>query len=145
MIQFERKKFMELTHQELFCMYKLRVSVFVVEQECPYQEVDDTDLSATHILGKNEAGELIAYMRIYETSDTCWHIGRVIVKKEERQANYGRLLVDFGLSQISSGCLIKAQAQERLQHFYTSFGFQPVSEVYLEDNIPHIDMEFKKV
>ncbi|MGY3704234.1 hypothetical protein BW731_07210 [Vagococcus martis] len=145
MITFENKSFESLTNQEIFEMYQLRVSVFVVEQKCPYQEVDDTDLIATHILGKNEVGELIAYMRIYETSDTCWYIGRVIVKKEERQANYGRLLVEFGLSQISSGYLIKAQAQERLQRFYTSFGFQPVSEVYLEDNIPHIDMEFKKV
>lgn len=144
MITFENKSFESLTNQEIFEMYQLRVSVFVVEQKCPYQEVDDTDLIATHILGKNEVGELIAYMRIYETSDTCWHIGRVIVKKEERQANYGRLLVEFGLSQISSGCLIKAQAQERLQRFYTSFGFQPVSEVYLEDNIPHIDMVLTK-
>jgi len=143
MIIFENKSFETLTNQEIFEMYKLRVAVFVVEQECPYQEVDDTDLIATHILGKNEAGELVAYMRIYQT-DTTWHIGRVIVRKDQRKSNYGRNMVDYALSLIENGSTIEAQAQEYLQKFYGSFGFTPVSEVYLEDNIPHIDMVLKK-
>ena len=143
MIIFENKSFETLTNQEIFEMYKLRVAVFVVEQECPYQEVDDTDLIATHILGKNEAGELVAYMRIYQT-DAIWHIGRVIVRKDQRKSNYGRNMVDYALSLIENGSTIEAQAQEYLQKFYGSFGFTPVSEVYLEDNITHIDMVLKK-
>ncbi|MGX4686952.1 GNAT family N-acetyltransferase [Vagococcus sp. JNUCC 83] len=144
MIQFECKTFDELSHLELFFIYKFRVEVFVVEQNCPYQEVDDIDLSAKHILGKNSEGKLVAYMRIYQ-KNTHWYIGRVIVKKAHRTLNYGKKLVSYGLSQIPTGSLIKAQAQAYLQEFYQSFGFKPISEVYLEDNIPHIDMTFIKL
>lgn len=143
MITFENKSFESLTNQEIFEMYQLRVSVFVVEQNCPYQEVDDTDLIATHILGKNDAGELVAYMRIYQTDNT-WHIGRVIVREDNRKSNYGRNMVEYALSLIETGSTVEAQAQEYLQKFYGSFGFKPVSEVYLEDNIPHIDMVLTK-
>lgn len=143
MITFEQKRFDHLTRQELFSMYQLRVAVFVVEQECPYQEVDEIDLSAIHVLGKNEAGELVAYMRLFQENQS-WHIGRVTVRKSDRHLNYGRKLVSYGLSCVPTNQLIKAQAQKYLKNFYESFGFEATSDVYLEDNIPHIDMEWIK-
>lgn len=143
MITFEQKRFDHLTRQELFSMYQLRIAVFVVEQNCPYQEVDEIDLSAIHVLGKNEAGELVAYMRLFQENQS-WHIGRVTVRKSDRHLHYGRKLVSYGLSCVPTNQLIKAQAQEYLKSFYESFGFEAISDVYLEDNIPHIDMEWIK-
>lgn len=143
MITFEQKRFDHLTRQELFSMYQLRVAVFVVEQDCPYQEVDEIDLSAIHVLGKNEAGELVAYMRLFRENQS-WHIGRVTVRKSDRHLHYGRKLVSYGLSCVPTNQLIKAQAQKYLKNFYESFGFEATSDVYLEDNIPHIDMEWIK-
>ncbi|UUV98627.1 GNAT family N-acetyltransferase [Vagococcus luciliae] len=143
MITFEQKRFDHLTRQELFSMYHLRVAVFVVEQDCPYQEVDEIDLSAIHVLGKNEAGELVAYMRLFQENQS-WHIGRVTVRKSDRHLHYGRKLVSYGLSCVPTNQLIKAQAQKYLKNFYESFGFEATSDVYLEDNIPHIDMEWIK-
>ncbi|MFJ7827409.1 GNAT family N-acetyltransferase [Psychrobacillus sp. NPDC096623] len=133
--------FEELSALELQRIYKARVDVFVVEQNCPYQEVDDTDLESTHIF-KEENNELCAYMRVIPTEDNI-HIGRVLVARSHRKSGLGRELVARGLEYIETiypGMPIYAQAQAHLEDFYGSFGFETVSEVYLEDEIPHIDM-----
>ncbi|QUG43410.1 GNAT family N-acetyltransferase [Psychrobacillus sp. INOP01] len=133
--------FEELSVLELQRIYKERVAVFVVEQNCPYPEVDDVDLISTHIF-KEENNELCAYMRVIPKEDNI-HIGRVLVAQNHRKSGLGRELVARGLEYIETiypGMPIYAQAQAHLEDFYRSFGFETVSEVYLEDNIPHIDM-----
>ena len=133
--------FEELSVLELQRIYKERVAVFVVEQNCPYPEVDDADLVSTHIF-KEDNKELCAYMRVIPTEDNI-HIGRVLVAQNYRKSGLGRELVDRGLEYIETiypGMPIYAQAQAHLENFYRSFGFETVSEIYLEDNIPHIDM-----
>ncbi|HGC7317202.1 TPA: GNAT family N-acetyltransferase [Streptococcus agalactiae] len=135
------KTFDNLTTHELFQIYKLRVSVFVVEQDCPYQEVDDKDLIRLH--GMNWVdGQLAAYYRLIPEDDKV-HLGRVIVNPDFRKKGLGNQLVEHAIKFSEANYPNKpiyAQAQAYLQDFYQSFGFQPVSEIYLEDNIPHLDM-----
>ncbi|MCK6342473.1 GNAT family N-acetyltransferase, partial [Streptococcus agalactiae] len=115
----------------------LRVSVFVVEQDCPYQEVDDKDLICLH--GMNWVdGQLAAYYRLIPEDDKV-HLGRVIVNPDFRKKGLGNQLVEHAIKFSEANYPNKpiyAQAQAYLQDFYQSFGFQPVSEIYLEDNIP---------
>lgn len=135
------KRLNELTPYELQEIYALRVKVFVVEQQCPYQEVDDADLHCIHLFYK-EAGKIIAYARLIPEKEIV-HIGRVCVHPDFRQQGKARELLEYSLLQsrkLFGNLPIHAQAQAHLQDFYASFGFQPVSEVYLEDSIPHIDM-----
>lgn len=138
------KEFNELDVNELFLIYKERVAVFVVEQECPYQEVDDNDLIATHLF-KIDNNKITAYYRIIPENDGI-HLGRVLVAKNERKSGAGRELVSEALKVIKEkwkDMPIHAQAQAYLENFYNSFGFKAVSDVYLEDNIPHLDMILK--
>ncbi len=138
------KKFDELTNIELYNILKERTLVFVVEQNCPYLEVDGKDPFSYHLF-KEDNGEIVAYLRIVpagiayqETS-----IGRVIVKKEYRGQGIAGELLKKGLEFIQNELeetKVKIQAQDYLREFYCSFGFQPISETYLEDNIPHVDM-----
>ncbi|HGI5194733.1 TPA: GNAT family N-acetyltransferase [Streptococcus agalactiae] len=135
------KTFDNLTTHELFQIYKLRVSVFVVEQDCPYQEVDDEDLICLH--GMNWVdGQLATYYRLIPEDDKV-HLGRVIVNPDFRKKGLGNQLVEYAIKFSEANYPNKpiyAQAQAYLQDFYQSFGFQPVSDIYLEDNIPHLDM-----
>ncbi|AMV60337.1 ElaA protein [Pediococcus damnosus] len=139
------KSFSELSNTELFKIYKLRTQVFVVEQLCAYQEVDDEDLIAQHLQFTNEAQQLVAYLRIIpETNETIVHIGRVVVNPLFRKQGYGRKLITSGLETIKKDMpkvtTVKIQAQAYLRSFYQSFGFKPVSDVYLDTGIPHLDM-----
>ncbi|WP_323715368.1 GNAT family N-acetyltransferase [Pediococcus inopinatus] len=123
----------------------LRTQVFVVEQLCAYQEVDDADLIAQHLQVLNEDQQLVSYLRIIpETDKTIVHIGRVVVDPRFRKHGYGRQLIVSGLQTIQRDMpqvtTVKIQAQAYLQTFYQSFGFKPVSEVYLDTGIPHLDM-----
>lgn len=146
MDKIEVKQFSELTTRELFQIYKLRVAVFVVEQKCYYQEVDDDDLTAYHLMFTNSKGNLTAYARIIpEENATVARIGRVVVDPDSRGGSRGRKLVQEALDQIPQlmphTTKIVLAGQEYLNGFYKSFGFKNVSDVYLEDGIPHIDME----
>ncbi|WP_414839203.1 GNAT family N-acetyltransferase [Carnobacterium sp. TMP28] len=135
------KTFEELTSNELHRIYKERTAVFVVEQECAYQEVDDIDLTSIHFF-KQTDDALVAYARLI-VEPTSTRIGRVLVAKEQRKKGFGQELLTVMLAytdQHYPGFPVNAQAQAYLQHYYASFGFQPISEIYLEDNIPHIDM-----
>lgn len=135
------KTFEELTNIELHRIYKERTTVFVVEQECAYQEIDDTDLTSIHFF-KQTDDMFMAYARLIIEPNSV-RIGRVLVPKEQRKKGLGRELMTVVLDYIDQyypKLTIQAQAQAYLQPFYASFGFQPISEIYLEDNIPHIDM-----
>ena len=135
------KKFDDLSVKELFLIYKERVSVFVVEQKCPYQEVDDKDLLSYHLF-KTNGKEIVAYCRIIPEEDGI-HIGRVLVKENERKYGIGKEVVGKALEFIKKewgSISVYAQAQAHLEKFYNSFGFEGISDIYLEDNIPHLDM-----
>lgn len=144
-LNWQFKTFEQLSTQELFEIYQARTAVFVVEQHCPYQEVDDKDLQAVHFFAKN-AKNLTAYCRLIPDSDGI-HLGRVLVTKEYRRAGLARELVqkamDYSREHFPAHP-IYAQAQSYLQEFYESFGFKAVSGVYLEDGIPHLDMVWEK-
>lgn len=131
----------ELTSKELIDILKERVKVFVVEQNCPYQEVDDDDYDNLHVC-LVENNQLKAYTRIIDKGN---HItfGRVLVVKEFRKNGLGEKIVQATIDKIKKEFPkkpIQIQAQAYLQKFYEQFGFKAISEVYLEDNIPHLDM-----
>ncbi|OOR26959.1 GNAT family N-acetyltransferase [Bacillus wiedmannii] len=138
------KKFDELTNIELYNLLKERTLVFVVEQNCPYPEVDGKDPFSYHLF-KEDDGEIIAYLRIVPAGVSYQEIsiGRVFVKKEYRGQGIAEELLKKGLDFIQNELkekTVKIQAQDYLRKFYSSFGFQTISQTYLEDNIPHVDM-----
>ncbi|MGR3763067.1 GNAT family N-acetyltransferase [Rossellomorea sp. NS-SX7] len=142
------KSFNELSTTELYRILKERTQVFVVEQHCPYLEVDGKDLHSYHLY-KEENGEVAAYSRIlpagisYEEAS----IGRVFVKREYRGRGLAGELMKKGLDFIQHEWeekTVKIQAQEYLREFYGSFGFEAVTDTYLDDGIPHIDMILRK-
>lgn len=137
----------ELSPQELLNIMQERVRVFVVEQNCPYQEIDEADKQAFHVVLK-KAGKIVAYTRIVPHEDQV-HIsfGRVLVVKEYRKQNLGKKIIKATLEEIQKQFPdkgIKIQAQSYLKKFYSSFGFKAISDIYLEDNIPHLDMILEK-
>lgn len=142
------KKFNELNAEEIYKILALRNEIFIVEQECPYLDCDGKDFNAYHLF-LEENGEIISYLRILEKGVSYDEIaiGRVIVKKSHRKKGISRKMmlkaIEFIEKELSS-TTIKLQAQAYLIDFYSSFGFKAISEEYLEDNIPHRDMLYKK-
>ena len=131
----------ELKPKELIDIFKARTAVFVVEQNCPYQEVDNDDYNDLHVC-LVENNQLKAYTRIIDKKD---HIsfGRVLVVKKYRKEGLGQKIVAKTIDEIKKrfpNKPIQIQAQAYLQKFYTGFGFKAISDVYLEDDIPHLDM-----
>ena len=143
-MDFKVKKFKELTTSELYEILQLRSEVFVVEQDCVYQDIDFKDQKALHVLGLKD-GKIIAYTRLFDSKqyfDTP-SIGRVIVKDTERKFGYGHDLIKASIQAIVNNYekkIITISAQTYLQKFYESHGFKQVGEGYLEDGIPHIKM-----
>lgn len=142
------KKFKELNVEEIYKILALRNEVFIVEQECPYLDCDDKDLNSYHLFAV-ENGEIVSYLRILEkgVSYDDISIGRVAVKKNYRGKGISREMmlkaIEFVENNLAEDA-IKIQAQAYLLNFYSSLGFKAISEEYLEDNIPHIDMLYKK-
>ena len=139
------KELNEMTAEEFFEVAKERVKVFVVEQTCPYQEIDEDDKVAKHIILKNDDNQIMAYTRIMYRVDYVT-FGRVLVVEEFRGQELGKKIVELTLAEINQLNLkkdIKISAQNYLTDFYGNFGFEVISDVYLEDDIPHIDMLLK--
>ncbi len=137
------KSFSELNTSEFYAIVKERIAVFVVEQACPYQEVDEIDEHAWHTYFKDDNGNISAYTRVYEEKDAV-HFGRVLVNKSHRKEGLGRKIVTQTLEFIEDKYPDKPiiiGAQVYLRSFYESFGFEAISAIYLEDDIPHIDMK----
>lgn len=136
------KQFDKLTTQELFHIYKLRVDVFVVEQQCPYHEVDDIDLISHHIYLQNDSSDILAYCRLYKQNDT-FHIGRVIASPKHK--GYGtqimKAAIKFATEKLHADSII-IEAQTYAQKFYEKLGFVQTSEPFEEDGIPHIRMKY---
>ncbi|GMN07904.1 GNAT family N-acetyltransferase [Croceitalea sp. MTPC5] len=138
------KHFDELTTSELYAILRLRSEVFVVEQNCVYQDIDAKDQKAIHIIGSKK-GEVVAYTRIFKAGDYFKNtaIGRVVVKKSEREYGYGRTIMEASLDYISKTLQekgIELSAQTYLLRFYSDLGFKKTGKEYLEDGIPHIRM-----
>ncbi|MFX3674924.1 MAG: GNAT family N-acetyltransferase [Paenisporosarcina sp.] len=136
--------FNELTVQQLYTYLQLRVNVFIVEQKCPYPELDGYDINAFH-LAYFENEKLLAYARILPqgVKYNRISIGRVIVDEEVRGKGLAKEVMKESLSFIQKKWPlqeVQLQAQSHLQSFYGSFGFESISEEYDEDGIPHVDM-----
>ena len=141
---FNIKRFNELSTHELYVILQLRSEVFVVEQDCVYQDLDNKDQDAFHVLGVLD-NEIVAYARIFKPGDYFLEssIGRIVVKKEFRKFQYGYKLVENSIQFIENNLqqnTILISAQSYLTKFYNSLGFTQVGEEYLEDGIPHIKM-----
>jgi ElaA protein len=144
-LQWEIKAFEALTVFELYDILKLRSEIFVVEQNCVYLDLDDKDKVALHLMGVYD-GKIVAHSRLFQPgiSFDFASIGRVTVDANYRDRKWGHDLMresiaciakHFGESQITIG------AQLYLKKFYESHGFVQTSEMYLEDDIPHIEMQ----
>ncbi|MBF7017363.1 GNAT family N-acetyltransferase [Staphylococcus durrellii] len=135
------KKTEELSAIEITKIFQERVKVFVVEQNCPYQEIDEFDIESKHVILKDE-DRIVAYTRIIEHENKI-SFGRVLVSIDYRGKNFGRKIVQETIDYIHEGNnkkKIYISAQEHLKEFYKSFGFEQTSAMYLEDGIPHIEM-----
>ncbi len=147
-VRWEIKTWQEINLEEWYAIGALRISVFVVEQNCPYQDFDGNDSKSDHVIGYNQSNELIAYARVVFPKTIYPHvsIGRVVVAKKERGKNIGFALMQRCLNFISEKyghVIVHISAQKHLQIFYESLGFSQTTDTYLEDDIPHIGMEKK--
>ncbi|WP_299431100.1 GNAT family N-acetyltransferase [uncultured Maribacter sp.] len=144
MLHIEIKTFKDLNTEELYKILQLRSEVFVVEQDCVYQDVDSKDQKALHVIGfKND--EVVAYTRIFKSGEYFKDasIGRVVVKESERKYGYGKVIMEASIKAVEENLKetkIHISAQEYLIKFYSSLGFKQVGEGYLEDGIPHVGM-----
>ena len=138
------KGWSELSLDEIEKIFKLRSEVFVVEQNCIYQDIDGKDKLAKHVFGF-EKKEFIAYSRIFKPGDYFKEasFGRAVVKKTHRGKGIGDELVKKSVEQIDDK-IIKISAQSYLKNFYSSHGFKAEGEEYLEDGIPHTAMYLEK-
>ncbi|MEQ6377926.1 GNAT family N-acetyltransferase [Bacillaceae bacterium S4-13-56] len=138
------KSFNELSNDELYQIMKARVEIFVVEQECPYPELDGHDQVSQHLYGI-EDGQIAVYARLVpkNTKYKEASIGRVIVTQPFRGRGYGHQLMEKSVEFLTkewNETVIKLQAQEHLRNFYGAHGFEVISEPYMDDGIPHVDM-----
>ena len=140
------KKWDDLSIDEVQSIFGLRSEVFIVEQECPFQDVDGRDPEADHLL-LYENSILCGYTRIFPKNTYFKEasFGRTVVKKKYRGKGYGHVLVKESIKYLKNKkeSPIKISAQSYLKKFYTSHGFTAIGEEYLEDNIPHIAMFFE--
>ena len=134
------KEWAELSTNEVENIFSLRSEVFVVEQDCAYQDIDGKDQKAKHVLGKKD-GEIVAYARIFKPGEYFKEasFGRAVVKKTERGKGVGDELVINCLENINEE-EIKISAQSYLKGFYGKHGFKAEGNEYLEDGIPHTAM-----
>lgn len=139
------KHFSQLSAEELFEIYRLRVSVFIVEQRCPYQDVDDADRIAYHLWLRDENG-IVAYARLLPPGVTfpTAAIGRVIAVR--RRCGLGTRIVDAAINAAReklSADVITIEAQVYARSLYEKAGFVQTSEEFLEDGIPHVQMQLR--
>lgn len=144
--QWECKYFDELTVNELYKILAIRTEVFIVEQNCPYQDVDGKDKNSFHLWSINpENKEITSYCRIVKPGISYNEpsIGRVLTKDYSRRTGLGKRLMEKSIEEIEKifpGSGIRISAQLYLEKFYQSFGFVTLGESYMEDNIPHVQM-----
>jgi len=142
------KQFTDLTAESLYKFLRLRSEVFVVEQNCVYQDIDDNDSDATHLYATTKIetiAPVIAYARILQPGQKYANasIGRIVTSSNSRGLGLGKVLVERSVKlckKLYPNYGITISAQKHLEEFYTSFDFSSDSEIYLEDDIPHVRM-----
>ncbi len=144
-MEVEVKAFEKLSNAELYDVLKLRAEVFVVEQDCVYNDIDGMDQQGLHVLAK-EDGRIIGYTRLLKagTRFESASIGRMVVDKDYRFMGYAREIMEHSIAHIHQqwkASVIHISAQQYLKGFYGSIGFKIVTEPYLEDGIPHVGMD----
>lgn len=142
----------ELDREELYGLLRLRAEVFVVEQDCPYQDLDDKDRSGLHLWAErsdcpaSDGGEVLALTRLLPVGVSYpdeVSIGRVVTARSVRRSGLGKELMKRSLEALHRqwpGQPIRLSAQQYLERFYSDFGFEAVGDPYLEDGIPHVAM-----
>ena len=138
------KNFQDLSNTEIYQILRLRSEVFVVEQECIYQDIDNKDKKAVHIFLK-EKNEIIAYSRVFKEKEYFENpsIGRVVVANKRRMYGVGKKIMNISIDYIKQNIKAKSieiSAQKYLKKFYSNLGFVQQGDEYLEDNIPHLRM-----
>jgi ElaA protein len=146
-IKWKIKRFNELSLDELYSLLKLRSHIFVVEQNCVYQDIDGKDQKALHLLGEYN-GEIVAYARLFKSGDYFENasIGRVVIHPDARDKKFGHEMMREAIKGIETHFgekQITISAQLYLKKFYESHNFIQTSEMYLEDDIPHIEMKIE--
>ena len=146
-INWSWKQFEDLTLRELYEILKLRIEVFSVEQQCPYQDLDDLDMCSHHLMGLDKENKLVAYLRLISPGFKYKEpsIARVISSRKAncRGIGLGKVLVQEGIkrsNKLYPGAGNRISAQERLTGFYEALNFKVSGFTYLEDNIAHIEM-----
>ena len=143
-IDFIWKKFNELSIDDLYAILNLRQQVFVLEQNCPYIDADYSDQDAFHLLGLLD-NKLVAYLRAFPPNIKYVgsSMGRIVVKESQRKQDVGKDITKIGINFLKEkypDSEIVISAQHRLEQFYCDLGFTSRGEVYLEDDIDHIQM-----
>lgn len=138
-------KFNQLTPAILYDILALRQDVFIVEQNCPYRDLDGLDPHAWHLTARSESGELLACLRLIEPGHKYSEpsLGRVVTSLEVRRTGFGRQIMEEGIrkaSELYPGAPIRICAQVQAGGFYRRLGFRPVSDIFDEDGIPHVEM-----
>ena len=146
MLTWQWTRFAGLSGDDVYDMLALRSTIFVVEQDCVYLDPDGLDRQSWHLLGRDESGELLAYVRVCDPGVKFAppSIGRVVVDPSQRGTGLGHVLIAEALKRCDAtwpGEPNRIGAQAHLQGFYGRHGYAPVGETYLEDGIVHIDME----
>lgn len=146
-MEWKIKKYNELTIEELYSILKARIEVFVVEQNCSYQDCDGKDKKAYHLFLEDN-GDVIAYTRILEKGISYDEvsIGRFLVKDKYRRKGLAKEMLKRAINFIEETLnekSIRLSGQVYIKGLYKSFGFEEVSDIYLEDNIPHVEMLYK--
>jgi ElaA protein len=144
-LEWKIKRFEELSTKELYDLLQLRSEVFIVEQNCVYQDIDGKDQKALHLIGEYEL-EIVAYARLFRAGDYFEQasIGRVVIGTKHRDKKWGHELMVQAIKAIKYYFMsnnITISAQLYLKKFYESHGFVATSSTYLEDDIPHIQMK----
>ncbi|GAA0227382.1 GNAT family N-acetyltransferase [Metaclostridioides mangenotii] len=145
-MNFQIKKFEDLTADEIYEILRIRSEVFVVEQNCAFQDCDNDDQNSYHIFTA-ENDRIVSYLRVLKKgiSYNEISIGRVLVAKDHRDKGVAKELLIKAIEFIENTlneCEIRISAQEYLKEFYSSLGFEISSDMYLEDEIPHIEMYY---
>ncbi len=144
-MEWKIKNFEELTRSELYKILQVRSEVFVVEQECAYQDIDGKDQKSVHLWLEDSEGGIHSYCRILPAglSYPEASIGRVLVKESQRGKGTARQMMQQALEFLAQAWrepVVRIEAQYYLRAFYASFGFKEDSEPFLEDGIKHVEM-----
>ena len=137
------KTFHELDKEELYKFMQLRIEVFIVEQDCPYQDLDDLDSQGTH-MWIEEDGVVLTYLRLNPPGTRFKEpsLGRIVTKESARSRGLAEIIINKALEIIDNNYSMSTRisAQSYLEEYYSKFDFVKCSEEYMEDNIPHIEM-----